>query len=179
VFERLRAAVNAALDAAMPPPDWRDLAGQMRRAAVEGRAALLKLQELLAATERELLIERKHLDDAQRRGTQAQTIGDAETVEIAGRFAARHAERVTVLEQKLAAQRAELTLAERDVGEMVGQLKEMERRGGTPPLDGGPAAAAAGLDADEAASLGADLDRAARETAADERLRELKKRMGK
>jgi hypothetical protein len=149
----------------------------MRRAAVEGRAALLKLEELLAATERELAIERRHLDDAQRRGGQAQAIGDGETVEVAGRFAARHAERVAVLEQKLAAQQAELALAQRDVGEMVSQLKEIERRGGVPPADLGPATPQ--LDADEAAALGADLDRAARETAAEERLRELKKRMGK
>jgi hypothetical protein len=53
-------------------------------------------------------------------------------------------------------------------------------RGGRPPHDGASAAsAAAGLDDDEAAGLGADLDRAARESAAEERLRELKKRMGK
>jgi hypothetical protein len=177
VFERLRAAVNAALDAAMPPSDWRDLAGQMRRAAVEGRAALMKLRDLLAATERELTIERRHLADAERRGSQARAIGDGETAEVAGRFAAKHGERVGVLEQKLAAQGAELALAERDVQEMVNQLKEMERRGGMPHADAGPATPV--LDQDDAATLGADLDRAARETAAEERLRELKKRMGK
>src|SRR5512134_1337787 len=98
----------------------------MRRAAVEGRAALMKLREALAATERELVVERKHLEDAQRRGVLAEGIGDGETVEIAGRFAARHGERVVVLEQKLVAQRAELDLAERDVQEMVDQLKQME-----------------------------------------------------
>jgi hypothetical protein len=176
VFDRLRAAVNAALDAAMPPPDLRDLAGQMRRAAVEGRAALMKLKELLAATERELVIERRHLDDARRRGALAQGIGDGETAEIAGRFETRHAERVSVLEQKLAAQQ------ERDVEEMVGQLKELERRGDVPPARAaGPQVepGLGGLDAEEAELLKSQMDRAARETAAEERLRELKKRMGK
>ena len=156
--------------------DWRDRAARMRRAAVDGRAALMKLREALAATERELVVERKHLEDAQRRGVLAEGIGDGETVEIAGRFAARHGERVVVLEQKLVAQRAELDLAERDVQEMVDQLKQMELRGGT--ATGGPAPAA-GLDGDESQTLGAEMDRAARESAAEERLRELKKRMGK
>jgi hypothetical protein len=151
----------------------------MRRAAVEGRAALIKLRELLAATERELVVERRHLDDARRRGALAEGIGDAETVEVAGRFAARHAERVTVLEQKVAAQQAELLLAERDVEEMVTQLKDLERRGGRAATGAGPAPDGSGLTENEASSLGADLDRAARETAAEERLRELKKRMGK
>jgi hypothetical protein len=148
----------------------------MRRAAVEGRAALMKLREALAATERELVIERKHLDDAQRRGALAQGIGDDETVEVAGRFATRHGQRVAVLEQKLVAQRAELELAERDVQEMVDQLKQMELRGGTAPPGAPPAA---GLDADERQGLDAEMDQAARESAAEERLRELKKRMGK
>jgi hypothetical protein len=149
----------------------------MRRAAVVGRAALMKLREFLAATERELIVERKHLDDARRRGALAQGIGDGETAEIAGRFATRHAERVAVLEQKLVAQRAELDLAGRDVEEMVAQLKEIELRGGTAPA--GAAPADAGLDADQSQTLGAEMDRAARESAAEERLRELKKRMGK
>jgi hypothetical protein len=149
----------------------------MRRAAVDGRAALMKLRGALAATDRELVIERKHLDDARRRGTLAQGIGDGETVEIAGRFAARHAERVAVLEQKLVAQRAELELAERDVEEMVAQLKDMELRGGVAPAGAGPADPT--LDPDEGQALGSEMDRAARESAAEERLRELKKRMGK
>jgi hypothetical protein len=163
-------------------PDWRDRAGQLRRAAVEGRAALMALRDGLAATERELVVERQHRDDAQRRGALAQGIGDTETAEIAGRFVARHAERVTVLEQKLAAQQAELGLAERDVEEMVSQLKALELQGDVPPGAGagtGAGAGSGGLDAEEAELLKSQMDRAARDAAADERLRELKKRMGK
>lgn len=176
MFERLRAAVNAALEAAMPPPDWRDLQGQMRRAAVDGRAALLQLREAQARTERELAVERQQLADAQRRGTLAEGIGDRDTAEIAQRFAAKHGERVAVLEQKLAAQQAELALAERDVGEMVAQLKELERRGGIAPDAARPAAEELPTDDSE---LRAVTDRAAREADAAERLAELKKRMGK
>jgi hypothetical protein len=173
VFERLRAAVNAALDAAMPPSNWRDLAGQMRRAAVEGRAALMQLREALSRTERELAAERRELAQAQRRGGLAEGIGDRETVEVAQRFVAKHTERVAVLEQKLAAQQAELALAQRDVDEMVAQLREMERRGGVPPES---AREAVGGGTEEG---GAEMDRAAREADAAQRLEELKKRMGK
>jgi hypothetical protein len=176
VFERLRAAVNAALDAAMPPSDWRDLQGQMRRAAVEGRAAVMQLREALTRTERELAAERQQLADAQRRGTMAEGIGDRETAEIAQRFRSKHGERVAVLEQKLAAQQAELALAERDVGEMVAQLKELERRGGIAPDAARPAGGDLPTDDSE---LRAVTDRAAREADAAQRLEELKKRMGK
>ncbi len=175
MFERLRAAVNAALDAAMPPPDWRDLQGKLRQAAVEGRSAALKLTDALAAAERELTRERQLLDDARRRGAQAERIGDQETVAVAERFTARHAERVAVLEQKVAAQQAELALVERDVAELVGQLKELERRGGVQEVPS--TGAVPGVDDD--AALGAAMDRAAREADAAARLEELKKRMGR
>jgi len=129
VFERLRAAVNAALDAATPPPDWRDLRNALHRAAVEGRATLLQLRDALAKSERELASERRQLEDARRRGTLAVEVGDAETVAVAERFTARHGERVTMLEQKLSAQQAELALTQRDVDEVVQRLRDLELRG--------------------------------------------------
>lgn len=175
MFERLRAAVNAALDAAMPPPDWHDLKAQMHRAAVEGRAAVAKMREDVAKTEREIAVEQRHLEDARRRGRLAAEIEDEETVEVAQRFATKHAERFAVLEQKLSAQQAELALADREVEEMVGQLKELERRGGVGELSVSPEA----IPDLDGARLGEALDQAAREAAADIQLRELKKRMGK
>lgn len=175
MFERLRAAVNAALDAATPPPDWRDLRGQLHRAAVEGRAAVMQLKDALAKTERELLLERRHLDDARRRGSLASDVGDEETSAVANRFVTRHSERVSVLEQKLEAQRAELALLERDVTEIVEKLRDVERRQGVP--DHGSRVQPP-LDTDGGA-LEAELDRSAREADADARLRELKNRMGR
>lgn len=175
MFERLRAAVNAALDAATPPPDWRDLRGQLQRAAVEGRAALMQLRDGLAKTERELVAERRQLDDAQRRGKLAGDVGDAETVEVAERFVARHAERVAMLEQKLGAQQRELALTERDVDEVVQRLRDLELRAGV-PSDGSRIQPPP--DVDDSA-LGAQIDRAAREAEAEARLRELKNRMGR
>lgn len=175
MFEKLRAAVNAALDAAMPPTDWHDLRGQMHSAAVEGRAAVAKMRDDLEQAERALAAERTHLDDARRRGQLASEIDDAETVEVARRFEAKHGERVDVLAQKVEAQRAELALAEREVAEMVAQLRELERRGTAGVRD----PEVGDLPDGGEARLKHEMDRAAREAAADAQLRELKKRMGR
>lgn len=175
MFERLRAAVNAALDAATPPPDWRDLRGQLHRAAVEGRAAVLQIRDAVTRTERELAAERKQLDDARRRGTLAADVGDTETVEVAERFVARHVERVAMLEQKLGAQQSELGITERDVDEVVQRLRELELRAGV-PSEGSRVQPPPEVDD---SALGAALDRAGREAEAEARLRELKNRMGR
>jgi len=175
VFERLRAAVNAALDAATPPPDWRDLRNELHRAAVDGRAALMQLRDALTKSEQELASERRQLEDAARRGALAADVGDAETVAVAERFAGRHGERVAMLEQKVAAQQTELALTERDVGEVVQRLKDLELRAGV-PADGSRVQPPPDVDDSE---LGATLDRAGREAEAEARLRELKNRMGR
>jgi len=175
VFERLRQAVNAALDAATPPPDWRDLRNQLYRAAVDGRAALLQLRDALRKTERELETERTQLDAAQRRGALAADIGDAETVSVAERFTGRHRERAAMLEQKLEAQRTELALLERDVDEVVTRLRDVEQRGGV-PSEGSRIQPSPEVDD---TALGDRIDRSAREADAEARLRELKNRMGR
>jgi len=175
VFERLRQAVNAALDAATPPPDWRDLRDQLHRAAVDGRAALMQLRDALQKTERELGAERVQLEAARRRGAMAADIGDAETASVAERFTARHAERVAMLEQKVAAQQAELVLLERDVDEVVAKLRDVQLRAG---VSSEGSRIQPEPDVDDSA-LGAQLDRSAREADAEARLRELKNRMGR
>jgi len=175
VFERLRRAVNAALDAATPPADWRDLRDQLHRAAVDGRAALMQLRDALEKTERELAAERVQLDAAQRRGTMAADIGDSETAAVAERFTARHGERVAMLEQKLSAQQTELALLERDVDEVVTKLRDLQLRAGVPP-EGSRVQPPPDVDD---SGLGAQLDRSAREADAEARLRELKNKMGR
>jgi hypothetical protein len=182
VFERLRAAIDAALAAATPPADLRQLTGQMRQAVVELKAGIAKMRDDLATSERQVEAERRSRDDAERRGRLAEAIKDQETVEVAQRFTAKHAERVTMLEQKIQAQRAELGLAERELEEMTTRLKaaatstgsanrawrDIETAGGTRPETDL---------ADEL--LKGQMDRQARESAAEAQLRELKKKMGK
>src|SRR5262245_16355365 len=122
LFERLRDAFRAALDAAATP-DLRSLARQMREAVVDAKVAVAEIQDALRRTEQELAVERQRLADAERRGRLAGEIQDQETVAIAERFAIKHRERHGVLEHKLAAQREELSLAQRELDDMQSQLK--------------------------------------------------------
>ncbi|HRZ10802.1 MAG TPA: hypothetical protein P5319_13035, partial [Gemmatimonadales bacterium] len=108
------------------------------------------------------------LADAERRGRMAAEIGDQETADVANRFTARHAERVQLLERKVAVQRDELAMAEREYESMREEFQQ--RRGAVPPPAG------TGPDVDDAA-LRYQLDRAARESAADEQLAFLKRKV--
>ena len=188
MFERLRDALRAALDAATPAGDVRDLARQMREAVIEAKVAVHEMREALDRTDRELAGERQRLADAERRGRLAGEIQDEETTHVAERFAAKHRERVGVLERKRAAQRDEVALADRELGEMQEQLRRAERD--RPLTEAERSAERAWRDLQQAGGvrpgvdpardgLKADLDRAAREAAADRQLREIKKRMKK
>ena len=188
MFERLRDALRAALEAATPPGELRDLARQMREAVVDAKVAVQEVREALARTDVELGAERQRLADAERRGRLAAEIQDQETVQVAERFAARHRERAGVLERKVAAQREELALAERDLGEMQTQVKSAERDRPTGAATGSAERAWRDLQTAGGARPGvdlkdellkADLDRTARERAADEQLDLLKKKLGK
>jgi|SRR5437660_4097796 len=188
MFERLRDALRAALDAATPPGDLRDLTRLMGEAVVDAKVAVDELRHALVRTEAELGAERQRLADAERRGRLATEIQDGETAEIAARFAAKHRERGGVLEHKLAAQREELALAERELAEMQAQLRA---------ADPGRAATSAGRSAEQAwrdlqaaggerpgvdlrdELLKSEMDRAAREATAEQQLREMKKKLRK
>jgi len=183
LFERLRDAFRAALDAASTP-DLRSLTRQMREAVVDAKVAVQEIQEAVTRTERELAAERQRLADAERRSRLAGEIQDQETVAVADRFAGKHRERAAVLERKLAAEREELALAQRELEDMQAQLKaaggasaqssterawrDLEEAGG----------AREGTDLRDEL-LKSDMDRAAREAAAARQLEELKKKMRK
>jgi hypothetical protein len=159
------------------------LAG-LREALLEAKVGVGAMRSALAATERELLTERRQLADAERRGRLAAEVSDAETVVLAEKFAARHRERVAVLERKLVVQHEELALAEREVEEMLGQV-----RAGRPGLGADSIAAAwrdleaAGGDRPDAAPdderLRAEADRKLKEQAVEAQLAFLKKKFGK
>jgi len=188
VFERLRDALGAALDAATPPGDLRDLARQMREAVVEAKLAVGETRDAVTRTERDLAQERQRHADAERRGRLAAEIQDRETVDVAERFAGKHRERVGVLERKLVALQAELALYERELGDMQAQLGRAERD--RPLTEAERSAERAWRDLQSAGGarpgtdaadelLKSQLDHAAREAAADRQLRELKKKMKK
>jgi hypothetical protein len=154
----------------------------MREAVVDAKVAVAEVQEAIARTERELALERGRLADAERRGRLAGEIQDQETVSVAERFAAKHRERLGVLEHKLVAQREELALAQRELDDMQTQLKSAAAQQ--------PSTERAWRDLEEAGGaregtdlrdelLKSDMDRAAREAAATRQLEELKKKMRK
>jgi hypothetical protein len=188
MFERLRAALEAALASATPPPDLREIAGQMQEAVIQAKAGVLAMRSALEASERELGHEQQEIATAARRRDLAAGIQDAETVDVAERFLAKHQERFAVLERKVAAQREELALAERDLAEMRAQLDEVTKRRSVKESDRSRDAAwaslgAAGMDRPELdleqELLRSQMDRAAREADADQALDALKKKMGK
>jgi hypothetical protein len=181
VFERLREAIDAALEAATAPSDKRDIVSGMRDAVIEAHAALAGLREGLTRTEKESAVERRSLEDAERRGRLAAKIEDQETVDVADQYVAKHKERIIVLEKKLDAQRGEIGLMERELAEMKAQMKkvassssvdsawrEIESAGGARPE----------TDVKDELLKGA-FDRVAREAEADAQLEALKKRMGR
>ena len=187
MFKRLRDALERALAAATPPPDLSEIASQMRDAVIEQKAGLRAIREALAQAEGQLEAARAELATAERRRGQAEAIGDTETVEVADRYIAKHRERAEVLEKKVVAQREEAALAERDLAEMTKQLQEAARRA---PAAGQASAAeawnslgAAGMDRPETdlegEMLRSRLSQAEREAAADAKLEEMKRKMGR
>jgi hypothetical protein len=132
MFESLKARLDRLLQE-KTRRDPRARAAALREALIEAKVGVSTMRHALDATERELARERGQLADAERRGRLASQVPDPETVAVAERFAARHRERVGVLERKLVVQRDELMLAEREVAEMLA-----EYRGARPGAPGAP-----------------------------------------
>lgn len=188
LFDRLRTQLDNALARGTVPPTPREEAAALEQSVVEMRLGLEDLRRAKGATEQELARERTQLADAERRGELAQGIQDEETTRIATEFAAKHRERVAILERKLAVQEEEVALAERQSSELLGRLKQA-RQG----LDAGgrPASTEAAWRSLEAAGgtrpemdveqelLKTKADRAAMEQAADAQLAHLKKKLGR
>ena len=63
--------------------------GASREALLEAKVGVGTMREALAGSERELVLERRQLEDAERRGRLAAAVPDPETVTIAERFAVR------------------------------------------------------------------------------------------
>ncbi len=161
--------------------DPRAYAAGLREALIEGKVGVDTMRQSLAATERELALERKQLADAERRGRLAAAVPDAETVAVAERYAVRYRERIAVLERKLLVQQDELALTERELAEMTA-----EARRATAGLPSESIAAAwrdlesaGAVRPDDEAPSQADADRQRRESAIEAQLAYLKKKLGK
>jgi hypothetical protein len=184
VFDEVRHAFRELLHGNVPPEGRRELIAVMKDTLVHARLALDDLRDGVEATRKRVDRERSELETIRRRGL-AQEVGDEETVRVAERFEVQHAERLAVLEQKLAAQESELALVDREVSEMKEQLKAALAGVGSGMRAGTMDAAADPLDEGRAEldqQLN-DLKRAERRASAaaeaDAALAELKKRMGR
>ncbi len=198
MFDQLRDSLRS-LSGRLAPEERRRVVSTMRDAMVHAKLALNDLRDGVRATERRLAEERESLETVRRRQGLAAGIGDTETVEIAERFAAQHAERVAMLETKLMAQQQELTVTERELDDMSQQLR-LAMSGVDPNVHGPDVTARREVDAllddsvgadftdgDRSATMDADSGearpnrrtRAEREADAEDRLAALKRRMGK
>jgi hypothetical protein len=167
---------------------WRQAVENFQREAADGAAprvramareiasasgALAKLDQEIRRAQRDLETEQEAERVCRRREQLAREAGDEETVAIAIDFAGRHAERAAVLERKIAVLSDERALLTRDVDTM----KQMLEAAGPEAGD-----AARMEPAQEERDTGdrefSRMERTARERAADERLAELKRRMG-
>lgn len=189
-FDGFRRSFDDLLNRATRPDERRIVAARMKDTLVQARVGLSDLRDGLEKARQRLTAEERELETVRRRKQLAEGINDRETVDIAAKYEQMHAERVEVLRRKVAAEEAELGLAERDVAQMSTELKAV--LAGTDPRvasslggsaerasdDAAPPGEAPGL-REELESLGRDRARADREADASRRLDELKRRMGK
>ena len=148
-------------------------AGALQEVLVELKIGLKDLTDALAATERELVSERDQLVTAERRGKLAVEINDGETATIATQYIERHRQRIDLLERKVAVQRDELAIADREYQELSDRYRAA--RQGIPGSDPGRPP----VDLEDPGFVKARIDRQAAEAAADAQLEMLKKKLGK
>jgi hypothetical protein len=187
VFDGFRQSFEDLLNRATRPEERRVVAARMKETLVQARMGLDDLRTGLDKARQRLTLEERELDTVRRRKTLAEGIKDRETVDIAAKYEEMHTQRVDVARQKVAAQEAELALAEHDVGEMTAQLKAVMSGADTghgpsaaidPWMETGEQPEAPDLRS-EIDSLGRARAAADREADAARRLDELKRRMGK
>lgn len=196
MFENLRKSLDDLLARSSKPEERREVVSRMRDTLVQAKVGLQDLRDGLEKSRRRLEAERRELETVQRRKRLAEQINDTETVSLATQYEQLHAERLQVLTRKLEAQESELALAERDVAQMMNELRAAAA--GIPAgADRGAAAMKAAMDEidselggeegkgpdgalrDEIEGLSRSRSRADREAEAARRLEELKRRMGK
>ncbi|MBC8089913.1 MAG: hypothetical protein H7Z40_21850 [Phycisphaerae bacterium] len=190
MFDQLLDAMRGLTDRSAPD-ERRRVAHAMKEALVHAKLGLQDLRAGVAATEQRVVQEREELATVERRLGLAAQIDDQETVAIAERFRAQHAERLAVMETKLMSQQQELKLGERELEDMTNQMR---RAMSGLPLSSAPSAEQqAQREVDDALSddgrvsshargnepEAPRLSRAEKEAAAEDRLAELKRRMGK
>jgi hypothetical protein len=186
VFDGFRRSFDELLSRATKPEERRLVASRMRDTLVQAKVGLGEMRDALEKSRLRLAAEERELETVRRRRQLAEGIADTETAGIAAKYEEMHGQRVDVARQKIAAQEAELALAEQEVASMSAELKGVvsgtDARGAPAALN---ADDATGIDDDGSAlrseidSMGRARANAEREADAARRLDELKRRMGK
>lgn len=184
MFETLRQSLNDLMAGATKPEERRAALARMKDSLAQARLGGEDLRAGVAKVRAQAEAERRELETVRRRKGLAEGIHDQETVDLAAKYEAHHAERLEVLERKVEVQERELGLAERELDEMNAEFKR-HAIGAVPPASAGgavrdPLDEETGESAREAIdALGRARDRAARDEEAERRLEALKRRMGK
>ncbi|MEJ2502785.1 MAG: hypothetical protein P8177_05615 [Gemmatimonadota bacterium] len=174
VFDDFRAAWRQAVENFWHELEGDDGESSSRGALRQVAAARNQLDELDAAigdTRQRVGEEKERVASCRRREQLARDIGDGETARIAAEYGARHQERVDVLTRKLDALEAERQLCRRDLQEMEKAIQE-----GRVVVD---RARVEDLERHPREAEFRNLEDAARGRSAEERLEELKRRMGR
>lgn len=186
MFESLKSTIADLISGRVAPADRRAVIADMKRALALAKLGVEDLQTGVEVTRRRVTAEREGVATSQRRKSLAEGISDAETVAIAAKYEAQHAERLAVLERKLEAQEAEHALAERDYDEMLKQLKQASVGAGSGLDPKNRPLTDADLGLPDDAPLRSELDglarsqkRQERDAAADAALEALKRKLGR
>jgi hypothetical protein len=175
VFREFRRAWRQAVD-----NFWReleaDLPGEEQargayREVARVRTQLEQLDQEIADTRARRDEELKQVDVCARRERMAREIGDEETARVAKEYGGRHQERADVFQRKLDALEGERRLCRRDLEEMERALQDGRIQEARQELED--------LNRHPNEHEFRDLEDADRGRSADERLAELKRRMGK
>lgn len=158
-------------------PSARRQLAEMKHTLALARVTRDDVRTAYAASVQKLEHARTELATILRRGELARQIDDNETVAVAERFAESQRNTIAIFERKVAVQHEELVLTERTVSEMEQELKAVTGIGPSPSTDSRADDAVGRSDADSADYR--SLDDAARAQTADDRLAELKRRMGR
>ena len=135
MFENLRNAFkeaienfNKELDRDQVPETVDRLLVGMRNEVADAKASADELESQIGKTLQQIEREKNEVATARRRGKMATDIGDTETAQIAEQYAAKHEERLRLLEQKATALQGELDFQRKEVDGMMQKLKEAKAK---------------------------------------------------
>ena len=186
MFENIRQTLHDIATGAIPASQRGAAFAHMKATLVQAKVGVADIEAALNKSRTLLEVEERELVTVRRRKSQAEAIGDRETVDVAVRFETKHSERAEILKRKIAVQEDELRLAQAEIEGMTAALKlaAAETGGEYAPPRTSPADAEVDELLHGSENLRRDIDglarqkvRESREADAERRLAELKKKM--